>query len=205
MLFGGINGRKWVGSAVDILDTNTWAWKRKQTSGSPPLPRSYHTATATKRGIVFYGGNSGEKVFKDVIVLTSSNLNRREGKTCGWHWDRPIICGTPSPRARTGHVAILLQDGETILIHGGWDPDAEGGTNTFSDTFLLNTRLWEWQKGPTPQGIGRARVGHTAVLMGSNVFAYGGQDEKGNRRSDFLCFDVTHFTTSDLRNDLPLS
>ena len=32
-----------------------------------------------------------------------------------------------APPPRTGHSAVLLPDGYTIMIHGGWDPEDEGG------------------------------------------------------------------------------
>lgn len=43
-----------------------------------------------------------------------------------WVWSAPEVVGV-APPARTGHSAVLLPDGHTIVIHGGWDPEDEGG------------------------------------------------------------------------------
>lgn len=43
-------------------------------------------------------------------------------------WSAPEVVGV-APPARTGHSAVLLPDGHTIVIHGGWDPEDEGGAS----------------------------------------------------------------------------
>lgn len=89
--------------------------------------------------------------------------------------------------------------------HGGGNPS---GVKNFGDVFLLDTRLWEWSRGPEALlGTEDAcfRVGHTAMLArgsgnesdgnkgqrcGDNesfgwiVAFFGGQDGKGVRCSD---------------------
>ncbi|CAM9563725.1 unnamed protein product, partial [Discosporangium mesarthrocarpum] len=120
------------------------------------------------------------------------------GKT-RWEWITPEVVGT-SPSARTGHAAVLLPDSKTILVQGGWDPEDEGGVRHFEDSFLLDTELWEWRKGPVIGAGARAsagevatlaRAGHTGVLAKGGgggkrpvVAFFGGQDEGGVRRSD---------------------
>ncbi|CAN0484570.1 unnamed protein product, partial [Laminaria digitata] len=43
-----------------------------------------------------------------------------------WVWRCPEVVGA-APPSRTGHSAVLLPDGHTIVVHGGWDPEDEGG------------------------------------------------------------------------------
>ena len=55
----------------------------------------------------------------------------------------------------TGSTATLLYDGNSILIHGGWDRDANDEISeeelTFGDSHLLDTSTWTWKTGPKPK------------------------------------------------------
>jgi len=46
------------------------------------------------------------------------------------------VSGTP-PAPRTGHGACLLDDGVTLLVHGGWDP-RDDSTNEVMLTVRLS-------------------------------------------------------------------
>jgi hypothetical protein len=206
VMFGGSRGRKWQANLA-VLDTNRWHWRNPPAvSGNPPAPRSYHTATTVGgSSMVVFGGNNATDTFNDVVVL------RTEG-TEGWVWNRPVIVGIP-PKPRTGHIAVLLEDGYSILIQGGWDPDHKDGVIYYSDCFVLNTQLWEWSLGPSADSTEDSmRVGHTGVLVcgdrqcwsrpagteihppnSSRVLIFGGQDSRGTRRDDIICLDVSRY------------
>lgn len=87
----------------------------------------------------------------------------------------------------------MLDDGKTICIYGGWDPNEEdsstGEDNIFKSSFLLDTDTWTWSTGPKalPGGsgsedtvvtdFGSKRCGHTSVLNPENgeVMMFGGR------------------------------
>ncbi|CAN0479414.1 unnamed protein product, partial [Ectocarpus sp. 12 AP-2014] len=160
VVFGGVRGRKWQNN-VAVLDTERWHWRHPTIDGSNPAPRSYHTSTVVGNLMVVFGGNNQTESFDKVHVLDTSKSR--------WVWSTPEVVGV-APPPRTGHSAVLLPDGHTIFIHGGWDPEDEGGAvwvKNFGDAYLLDTNLWEWTRGPEfLLGADEAglRVGHTAVL-----------------------------------------
>ena len=61
-----------------------------------------------------------------------------------WTWINPI-CSGELPPPRTGHCATLLEDKSTILMYGGWDPNAyddDVDDVIMDDAYLLDTSTW---------------------------------------------------------------
>lgn len=198
VLFGGVKGSKWL-NAVSVLDTVRWVWTTPKIQGSAPKPRSYHTATVVNGvaeghyRIVMFGGNNKTSCFNTVPVLEMVTTP----KETVWKWSHPSILGQP-PFPRTGHSATLLDDGKTICIYGGWDPNEENGNdddddgeeNIFKSCFLLDTETWTWSQGPkafpagngTDEGpavpdCGAKRCGHTSTVHPETgeVILFGGR------------------------------
>jgi N-acetylneuraminic acid mutarotase len=208
VVFGGVKGSKWLNS-VSILDTVRWIWSTPKILGSAPRPRSYHSTTVVKATgdsdwykLVIFGGNNMNSCFSTVHVLEP------EGKQ--WRWSHPSTTGQ-APFPRTGHSAVLLDDGKTICIYGGWDPneDAAGedasssdpnsaeDENIFKGSYLLDIETWAWRPGPkavfggsgskdlTVDDCGDKRCGHAAVLEGGKVLVFGGRVPGERLAGDF--------------------
>jgi len=193
VIFGGVRKGKWLNTILS-LDTNLWKWSSPKIAGNAPRPRSYHSSTAiTGNRIVIFGGNDGAACFQNVYVLDASSNE--------WKWIYPQITGD-GPCPRTGHGATLLDDGKSILIHGGWDPnDEEEDDLIFDDSFILDTSDWTWRNGPVGNygGGGPAkaskRVGYSAALVqsprgGKEILAFGGRTMDAEFGNDFQVFQV---------------
>jgi hypothetical protein len=228
VLFGGcIKGKKWLHS-VSVLDTVRWIWSTPTIQGVAPKSRSYHSSTAVQKiksassadsinnnnnassstssyKLVIFGGNNQTSCFNTLHVLEQD-----DGGV--WRWSNPKPTGQ-APFPRTGHSATLLEDGKTICIYGGWDPNEEAATtigndqhqeNIFKASYLLDTEHMSWRVGPKAvydcgsnsgngdhttqaEDCGAKRCGHTAGLHpeSGEVLAFGGQVPGERLAGDF--------------------
>ncbi|KAG2177013.1 hypothetical protein INT43_007667 [Umbelopsis isabellina] len=90
------------------------------------------------------------------------------------------------PAARSSHSAVLMPDGISIVIYGGYD-----GYNVFNDVAVLNTTSWAWEvKSTTANVQGRADV---TTLIGTNMivaFGFTGVSTSLSILSDIENLDV---------------
>ncbi|CAH0480175.1 unnamed protein product [Peronospora belbahrii] len=194
VVFGGSGGRNRQ-SSVHILDSDDWHWKTVKVEGKAPSACTYHSAVAVGDDkIVYFGGNDSSKSFNEVHVLQKVDKSANDAV---WKWLHPCTTGVP-PQERTGHSATLLSGGK-ILIFGGWDPqrdDSNASTSVFSDSFLLDTKSWEWQPATfTDEGsietALRGRVGHGAVMYSDGrVYIFGGQNGAEHRLDDVCTISI---------------
>ena len=203
VVFGGVKNNKWQKSLA-VLDTMRWKWSAPKVMGDAPRARSYHSATPVPNSnlLVIFGGNNETECFNSVHVLDTANEK--------WSWSHPIVSGT-APSRRTGHCATLLEDGKTIIIYGGWDPNADDEDAEmsdeeemmFGDSFLLNTETWTWKQGPKPKFAphqpgaingGEKRVGASSILAPgddmSQMLVFGGRVPNDTFANDFQSITV---------------
>ncbi|OAA57034.1 Galactose oxidase/kelch, beta-propeller [Niveomyces insectorum RCEF 264] len=83
--------------------------------------------------------------------------------------------GAP-PDSRSGHTAVLNEDGTALVVLGGWVGDVSQAANPQLAILNLGAGYDEWQWViPTSQPEGAGRYGHGAALLPGNVMmVYGG-------------------------------
>ncbi|MCO5579184.1 hypothetical protein L7F22_033037 [Adiantum nelumboides] len=157
--------------------------KALQVTGLPPSPREAHLLLALDaRRLLVLGGGAvspafGPQQFNDTFVLDLEEVK----------WSYMATKGDqPSPR--TGASAVAL-DGQRVLLFGG-SSMLEGYMN---DVYVLDTKDWVWSK-ITVRGLPPSpRDKHTACLLGSKMYVFGGfgpsltsnnEDQDGNALSD---------------------
>lgn len=125
VIYGGINGNKWLNDLHVLEDTCNWSKPRVSLKGARPAARSYATLTATSEFLVLFGGNNKTRCFNDVHLLLPDSMT----------WVEPVLLGR-APKPRTGHCAVPSKDGRSVIVYGGWDD--QGAKRLFySDVWVL--------------------------------------------------------------------
>jgi N-acetylneuraminic acid mutarotase len=68
-IFGGGDGKKALNDVCCLTIGEELTWTKVNTTGTPPAPRAYHTATVIDKHLIIYGGSDGAKCYGDVNIL----------------------------------------------------------------------------------------------------------------------------------------
>ena len=159
LIFGGLNKGKRFNDAY-VLDVAKCEWNIKECNGTPPPPRSHHTANLIqfepedelelpKHKVCIVGGYGGPGTTRDFYM----DVHMLELDS--WTWNRIQNVRGPSPRPRSDHCACLTRGFLVISGGRGW---STGKTDPgfFDDIHCLDVK--KSARTPTP-----ARAAHTAT------------------------------------------
>lgn len=125
LVFGGTHRSRWLNDYYILEDLRNWIKPRVSQKSVKPSQRSYASLTTVNDYVVLFGGNNKRRCLNDVFLFDSKSRT----------WVQPVILGQ-TPKARTGHCAVALEDGCGVLIYGGWDD--QGVERLFySDVWML--------------------------------------------------------------------
>lgn len=166
-MFGGKNGA--TGQASSDLwrfDPATQKWRRVSPQSSGPGSRANHAATVLNNQLYVLGGENqaGQKL---------ADVWRYDPATRTWH---EVSQETPLP-GRSGHSATTY-NGQIFTYGGVLSPSISGFAN---NTYVFSPISGLWMKvqtqwGDNPQG---ARLGHTAGVIGNQLYLAGGETDSG--------------------------
>lgn len=94
-----------------------------------------------------------------------------------------------APSSRQGHAAVEV--GRKIYFIGGCQEDMQ----CFNDVRSFDSDTQEWTEEPTIGWQPTPRGGHTATLVGNEIYLYGGADSKGTF-NDLYKLDLRHLSWS---------
>lgn len=202
-LFGGNNGSS--------LFNDTWTldfnclplrWSQIFPIGTPPSPRSGHSAVQDGHGRMYvFGGGEGwgaESSFNDLFLLDTrsadTGLEKSTNTTVhvdtslvvatGPVWIRPSFAGAP-PSPRTGHSAVIL-GGSSMFVFGGGD-----ATRTLNDLHVLDLTTLCWSRPADTGALPLARAGHATCAVGDYLLVmFGGAAPDGSYMNDLHMLDV---------------
>ncbi|WIX99849.1 kelch repeat-containing protein [Amycolatopsis mongoliensis] len=159
LALGGRSGTEVLASA-EVFDPAAGAWAPVAAMSTA---RHGHAATALHDWRILVTGGSGVRTGQEDGALASAELFHPATGT----W----TATAPMGDARTGHQAVVLDDGRVLVI-GGAVPTGSGREEALAYCELYDPDKNEW----TPTGtLSQARKGHQAtVLPGGHVLVTGG-------------------------------
>lgn len=178
LVFGGMVEYGKYSNDLYELQASRWEWKRLKPiapkQGLPPCPRLGHSFTLLNGKVYLFGGLANEsddpknnipRYLNDLYTL---ELYPNSSMTL---WDIPLTYGQ-APPPRESHSGVAYTDRNTnkssIIIYGGMSGSRLG------DLWILDAETMSWSKpelgGPTPL----PRSLHTATVIGSHMYVYGG-------------------------------
>jgi len=178
IVFGGVDG---VTSTTDYGDvwqltlSGTPTWTQLSPVGTPPTPRSGHTAVydPVRSRMVVFGGRTGLALLNEVWVLELSG-------TPTWH----TIQAAPPPSARYLHVAAYDPQHDAMLMYGGY-LDGYVLTNSAAELdFAVNVWIPQEALGPSP----RASATMAYDTQRSRFVMFGGFSDQAARLSEVWAF-----------------
>ncbi|XP_023189701.1 host cell factor 1 isoform X1 [Xiphophorus maculatus] len=172
IIYGGMNGCR-LGD-LWILDVDSLVWSQPALSGTPPLPRSLHSATVINHKMYVFGGwvplieddvkmGTHEKEWKCTNNLACLNLETM----C---WETVLMDGDEEnlPRARAGHCSVAINS--RLYIWSGRDGYRKAWNNQVccKDLWYLET---ECPVAPSRVQLVRANTSSLEVSWGPSKTA----------------------------------
>lgn len=180
LMFGGMveYGKYW--NDLYELHASRWEWRRLVPAPPehdlPPCPRLGHSFTLIGNKVYLFGGLTREDLYnnskeENATPMYLNDLYTLELMSDGSvAWDKPKTYGE-LPSARESHSAVGYTDkdgNQKLIVYGGMCGRRLG------DVWVLDINRMTWMEpellGPTPL----PRSLHTASLIGSKMFVFGG-------------------------------
>ena len=189
-IFGGctVGPRSRCYNDVSSLDTRSLTWSRVHASGSAPHPAARVACASAGSNLAVFGGYAG--TYLNAVHFFDSEMKI---------WTRAQPAGAP-PKGRQG--ATLTRVSNNYILVGGADDAVH-----YNDVHVLSLDGKSWTSpparcAPAPCALPPPREGHSAALVGSKLWIYGGVGRTGSRGpyqslTSLVYLDVSTYTWHD--------
>ena len=187
-IFGGcsVGTRARCYNDVHALDTRSLTWSSVPAAGTPPHPASRIACASAGAALAVFGGYAG--TYSNAVHLLDA-----ERRT----WTRAQPAGT-APHARAG--ASFTRSANSLILFGGADD-----VMAYNDVHVLSANGEAWHApparcAPAPCALPVPREGHSASLVGTKLWIYGGVGRVGRAYTaltHLAYLDVTTWTWHD--------
>jgi hypothetical protein len=128
-----------------------------------------HSAVKLSNGLILVAGGSALRPGGKVMALRTAELFTPDAAATEDPWTQ----AEEMTDARTGHIAVVLQDGKTVLVCGGSAPVGTADDPALAFCELYDTVTKKWKPAAT---LHYPRSGHTATaLSATSVLVTGGK------------------------------
>lgn len=165
-----------------IFNADAKNWYKPLITGTPPNPKSGHSASLLGGRLVLFGGWDFPQCFNDVSIIDLAMME----------FSSPTMTGSlPSPRS--WHASAVLPR-QRIFIHGGYD-----GNQILTDSFVFDLGTLTWITVHTSDKL-TARAGHVALSLPveseqkdkDEIAVFGGGDNAGGYFNDLVIFSPSN-------------
>lgn len=180
-------------SVAEVVVEGSWV-SPYITSDRKPPPRYEHAVTLVNNQVYIIGGNCGGRYINDTWALNLEDLTW----TCVSGGGRSAALSAASevqlvPTA--GHAAVTWNG--QVLVFGGHTRAADVTDYMAVRSLDPKTGLWtevETYPGDEDSVLPAPRGGHTATLIGSRLFIFGGEDVKRRSLNELWVLDLPTMT-----------
>ena len=149
LYFGGLcKGKRF--NDTHVFDVTTREWALREIEGTPPHPRSHHTATLVEfdeeedgdaeKKIFIIGGYGGAGSTRDFTM----DVHALDLDT--WSWSKIERIKGPAPRPRADHAVCVA--GNLLILTGGRGSATKGFSGYYDDVHVLDLTDQEWKRPP---------------------------------------------------------
>ncbi len=161
IVWGGTDKTGHVGDGA-IYDPSKDAWIGPVDPTAAATARSAHAAVWDGQRMIVHGGYGFTGMTDNTVLGDAYVYSPMLNGIGAWG----MLSTTSAPASRYAHTAVYDPGSAKTIIFGGYD-----GTSYLGDGATLATGMWAPLGGsPSPE----ARVGHTAVLVGTRMIVFGG-------------------------------
>lgn len=154
-VFGGHNGNTALND-LHVFDIAKGIWLDARTSGVPPSPRFFHSATVIGGKMYIFGGSRLLETISDLHVLDLDTLT----------WSQPVTYGC-QPGSRYSHSAFAWEG--RMVVFGGLET---GKLKYSNEVYTLDANTLTWSREETSGfTVGRKEC-RTAVLLGNSIYVF---------------------------------
>lgn len=168
-------------SLTEVKDEPVW---RRVLPRWNPGPLSHCSVCVNAKKAYVVGGvkNTGESNSK---LFVFDSLNEQ--------WELPKIKGTP-PGAIDEHTSVMREDGK-MYVFGGYSDRGELSNDLFC--FNVNTSTWQAVEAE-PVSRPPPRAGHSACIIKTKMFVFGGKGPDCLKYNDTWIFDTKNLLWSQV-------
>ncbi|KAJ3342924.1 U3 small nucleolar RNA-associated protein 11 [Gonapodya sp. JEL0774] len=171
LAFGGLDELSNTLGQLHCYDFESNMWVKSTLDGEQmPIHREGHSAdiwqdrNGTQTLVVF----GGKTIRDDGVEEKLADLWLCHIDGYSLRWEEVVTPTAPPPRSLHGSCIL----GSKLIVHGGWEPGADGGSTPLSDMWIFNLETRVWAQAAC-QGAPRL-ANHSISAIQNDLYLFGG-------------------------------